>query len=246
MKKELLMALTGTALLTGTAFAGGDVHWGYSGDTGPEFWGSLTPAYSMCAYGKNQSPVNLTGFVESALDPVEFSYTATASNIVNNGHAIQADFPKGSSISVDDTEFDLLQCHYHSPSENHINGQSFPMEGHCVHADHDGNLAVVTIMYELGEKNPGIAKLWQQMPLDAGEKQELKQKVNALDLMPEDKDYYRFSGSLTTPPCSEGVRWLVLKETATVSREQVETFTDVMHHPNNRPIQPLNARKVMK
>lgn len=246
MKKELLLALTGTALLTGAAFAGGGANWGYSGDTGPEFWGSLTPAYSMCTYGKNQSPINLTGFVEAALDPVAYNYSATASNVVNNGHAIQANFPKGSSISVDGAEFDLLQCHYHSPSENHIDGRSFPMEGHCVHADHDGNLAVVTIMYELGEENGGIAKLWKQMPQKAGDQHDLQADVNALELMPEDKSYYRFNGSLTTPPCSEGVRWLVLKEAATVSQEQVDAFTAVMGHPNNRPIQPLNARKVMQ
>lgn len=116
------------------------------------------------------------------------------------------------------------------------------MEGHFVHADKDGNLAVIAVMYKLGAENPEIKKLWKQMPVEVGSKDGLAAQVRAQQLMPADKDYYRFNGSLTTPPCSEGVVWIVMKNPVTVSESQVKQFTDVMVHPNNRPVQPVNAR----
>jgi carbonic anhydrase len=120
------------------------------------------------------------------------------------------------------------------------------MEGHFVHADKDGNLAVVAVMFEEGAKNPELEKAWNRMPEKADDRQELFIKVDASKLMPASLDYYRFNGSLTTPPCSEGVTWLVMKNPVTASKEQLEKFSHTMHHPNNRPVQPVNARMIVK
>lgn len=246
MKKRFALILAGCLLGSPMAYSAGGAHWTYSGHEGPEQWGTLAPEFAACAAGKNQSPINLTGFIEANLPAIKFDYSTAATDILNNGHTIQADFKPGSTISVDGKTFELKQVHFHSPSENQINGKSYPMEGHLVHADKDGNLAVVAVMYEEGKDNKGIAGLWKQMPDAAGSKLVLAATVNGADLLPENRDYYRFNGSLTTPPCSEGVRWLVMKNPVSASREQIEHFAHVMHHPNNRPIQPVNARPVLQ
>jgi carbonic anhydrase len=220
--------------------------WGYSGEIGPEHWGELSDKYEMCAKGKNQSPIDLADFTDADLPPIEFSYSSDAKEIVNNGHSVQANYAAGSSISVDGHEYSLLQFHFHSPSENHIKGKSFPMEGHLVHADKDKNLAVVAVMFEEGKASGAMADLWEQMPSKAGDKATLSSSVNALTLLPENRDYYSFNGSLTTPPCSEGVKWMVMKQPVSVSNDQVEAFKRVMGHPNNRPVQPVNARAILE
>lgn len=169
-----------------------------------------------------------------------------AVQLVNNGHTIQADYHPGSTLVVDGKVFHLKQFHFHSPSENLIGGTSFPMEAHFVHADSNGNLAVVAVMFETGAANKEIADLWSQMPEAAGGKEVLASAVKATDLLPEDRDYYRFNGSLTTPPCSQGVIWLVMKQPLPISAGQVNQFSAVMGGPNNRPVQPLNARMVLQ
>jgi len=246
MKKAVITLITGVFLLATNSFAGSKAHWGYSGDGCPENWGKLDPAYSACDTGVNQSPINLTGFIEADLPSIDFTYSTAAYEIINNGHTVQAVFSKGSSINIDNIKFNLLQCHFHAPSENTVENKSFPMEGHCVHASDNGKLAVVAIMYEAGKANEGIAGLWDKMPHKNGDKNKLVTKVNADLFMPADKDYYRFNGSLTTPPCTEGVRWIVLKNSVSVSQEQIDKFVRVMHHPNNRPVQPVNARIIAK
>ena len=148
---------------------------------------------------------------------------------------------------VDNIKFPLVQFHFHTPSENQIEGKKFPLEGHFVHATKDGSLAVVALMFEDGAENPFIKKVWTKMPHDAGKKESLSISANEVNaLLPQDKSYYRFNGSLTTPPCSEGVRWLVLKNYTTISKEQTKEFLELFHHANNRPIQSINARKVIK
>ncbi|MGW8180242.1 MAG: carbonic anhydrase, partial [bacterium] len=221
-------------------------HWGYSGHGGPEHWGELDAQYEMCAKGKNQSPINLTGFIEAELEPLQLSYSGGATEILNNGHSIQVNYAPGSILTVDGKSFVLKQFHFHAPSENQIDGRTYPMEVHLVHADKDGNLAVIGIMMDLGEANPIISELWKKMPEKEGDTFPLASGLDAKGLLPKSKDYYRYDGSLTTPPCTEGVRWIVMKEPVSVSREQAESFEHIMHHPNNRPVQPLNARIVAK
>lgn len=232
-------------LATSSVFAESETHWSYSGETGPSEWSKLKPEYSACA-GKNQSPINLTGFIEANLQPIKFSYSVGASDMVNNGHTVQINYPSGNSIVVDNIKFELKQLHFHAPSENQINGKSYPMEVHLVHADTEGNLAVVAVMFKEAATNKALATLWPMLPKEMGEKVALPPSFAANTLLPNKRDYYRFNGSLTTPPCSEGVRWLVMKKAVSVSKEQVEAFLHSVHHENNRPVQAVNARPVLQ
>jgi len=220
-------------------------HWGYKGKEGPEHWASLTPEYGECS-GKNQSPINLTHFVEADLKDIQINYKPGGSQIVNNGHAIQINYKEGSSIVLDGKTYNLLQFHFHAPSENLIDGKSYPMEGHFVHSDSDGNLLVIAVMFDYGEENTALDSLWPIMPKHAGDKHALTHLFDASTLLPDVSDYYRFNGSLTTPPCSEGVRWIVLKDSVQVSKKQIHKFKKVMKVHNNRPVQELNARVVLQ
>ena len=266
MKKLLLFAL---ALTTANgAYAAEGTQWGYSGHEGPKNWASLTADNFACT-GKNQSPINLTGFIEAELKPIKFSYQVGGDEIINNGHTIQINYEQGSRIELDGQLFNLLQVHFHAPSENHINGQSYPLEAHFVHASKDGDLAVVAVMYEEGTpktmlkvhtdefrdkvvvavmspQDKTLEELWKVMPILSGDKHILNNRVNVDKLLPKHRDYYRFNGSLTTPPCSEGVRWLVMKEVVTISKKQINAFKAVLHEPNNRPIQVINARPILR
>jgi carbonic anhydrase len=221
------------------------VHWTYSGEEGPNHWGELSPDYAACD-GKNQSPINLTGFIEADLKPIDFTYHAGGKEIVNNGHTVQINYKAGSRIVVDGTPFELKQFHFHAPSENEIDGQSYPMEAHLVHASKEGHLAVIGVMFVEGAENKTLAQAWSHVPEKADSHHALLVPVAAAGLLPAKREYYRFNGSLTTPPCSEGVRWLVMKEPITASKKQIEAFAHLMHHPNNRPIQPTYARPVLQ
>ena len=219
-------------------------HWAYSGNAGPENWAKLTPEFGACQ-GKNQSPVDLSGFVEAELTPLRLSYAAGASKVVNNGHTVQVVYEPGSALHLDGNTYELLQFHFHAPSENRVEGKSYPLEGHLVHADKDGNLAVLALMCEEGAANAALSRLWDAPPT-AGESRPIAPVANATELLPESLDYYRFSGSLTTPPCTEGVRWLVLKQPVIASGEQIDELKRAVGHANNRPLQPLNARVVLQ
>ncbi len=232
--------------LLSTASAEDQVHWGYSGNEGPEYWGKLDTKFGLCAEGKNQSPIDLTGMIEGELPPVIVNYKEGGNEIINNGHTIQVNYLPGSSIKLNGHQFELKQFHFHSPSENLIYGKSYPMEAHFVHADANGNLAVIALMFKVGEKNLEIEKAWSLMPEKSGDSKILPRKLRADNLLPQNRDFYRFNGSLTTPPCSEGVWWLVMKEPTSASKDQIEKFSHTVNHPNNRPVQPINARIVIK
>lgn len=147
--------------------------------------------------------------------------------------------------NYDGKTFQLIQFHFHMPSENQIKGLSYPLEGHLVHSDEHGNLAVLAVMFREGERNATLASLWDTPPAE-GQKQAVSPHLNIRDMLPADLDYYRFNGSLTTPPCSEGVRWLVLKQPIVASHTQIEALTKSVGHANNRPLQPLNARAILQ
>lgn len=246
MKKSNIAILVTTLLLSANVMAAGKAHWKYSGDEGPEHWGELDNSYTTCSTGKNQSPINLTNMIEGELPALNFNYKAGGNEVINNGHTIQVNYSSGSTINIGKRSFELKQFHFHSPSENTIKGHSFPMEAHFVHADADGNLAVLAIMFELGEHNAELEKAWAHMPENEAGEHALSNTVDANMLLPLDHDYYRFNGSLTTPPCSEGVNWFVMKHFDTASQEQIDKFTHIMHHANNRPVQPVNAREVIQ
>ena len=178
--KIAVISVLAAALLSACASTAPTAHpsWGYTGAGAPEHWAQLSGDYSACK-GKNQSPINLTGFLKAELEPLKPTYVAGGQEILNNGHTIQVNFTPGSQLVVDGTAFELKQFHLHAPSENHINGKSFPMENHLVHADKDGNLTVLAIMYEEGEENAALAKFWAQSPKKGGDKAALAAPVDA-------------------------------------------------------------------
>ena len=242
--KKTLSVLAAAALMGSTAFAGDHgVEWGYTGHNAPETWGHSSDKYHTCSDGLNQSPINIAySITDPNHEPLNLDYKKGSTEVINNGHTIQVNVESGDTLIADGITFYLKQFHFHSQSENRIKGKAFPLEAHFVHLDKDGNIAVVAVMFEEGAANKDIAKIWAKMPRKAGEKNELKVADIAANLIPEKQHYYRFNGSLTTPPCTEGVRWFVLEKPLTISKEQEEQFLNVMHHPNNRPVQPLNAR----
>lgn len=245
MKRIACACVMCLAVYCGAAFAGEGAHWGYSGHEGPEHWGELDKSFEACATGRNQSPIDLTDFVEANLSSLKFDYGASATEVLNNGHTVQVNLSSGGTLTSAGHTFELKQFHFHSPSENLIDGESYPLEAHFVHADKDGNLAVVAIMFVEGAESETLAAIVKDMPEKKGDKHSISGKL-AASLLPMNKDYYRFNGSLTTPPCSEGVWWHVMKSKLYVSREQIEAFKHAMHSPNNRPLQPVNARMVLK
>lgn len=246
MKQTSVAILTTTLVFSAHVMAAGKTHWAYSGHQGPEHWGELDKSYAICGTGKNQSPINLTNMVEGKLPVLTVDYKAGGAEVLNNGHTIQVNYASGSTMTVGDRSFELKQFHFHSPSENTIEGNSYPMEAHFVHADANGNLAVIAVMFKPGKYNAELGKAWAHMPESAGGKHALSSPVDANILLPHNHAYYRFNGSLTTPPCSEGVNWFIMKFFDTASQEQIDKFTHTMHHANNRPVQPINAREVIQ
>ncbi len=218
---------------------------GYSGANGPAHWGGMSEHWSTCSTGRNQSPVDLTRLVEADLGAIEFDYRSFGAEIINNGHTVQVNYKPGSTMRVDGRTFKLLQFHFHSPSEHHIDGRDVPLEAHLVHQDENGNLAVVGVLFEERAPNDLINLLWASMPAGENQRRMLGNNITALGLLPANRSYYRYSGSLTTPPCSEGVLWLVMKEPLSVSSEQIQAFERALGFANNRPVQPANARALL-
>ena len=222
------------------------VHWAYEGKQGADNWAKLSPEFATCETGRNQSPINIENTMRASLKPLKGIQKFPAKDIVNNGHTVQANFKQGNMLVLDSAPYQMKQVHFHAPSENTINGKSYPLEAHFVHADSKGNLTVIGVMFKEGEANPGLEKLWSQLPDKEGAPVSLKSRVIPSELIPENRAYYRFSGSLTTPPCSEGVRWLLMKTPMTASKAQIEAFERAVKHHNNRPVQALNGRVIVE
>lgn len=219
-------------------------HWSYEGEGGPEHWGSLEAEYEACATGLQQSPVDLSGEVLTDLANIEFNYQPSEVNILNNGHTIQVNYDEGSSIVVDGHEYALVQFHFHAPSEHTVDGHSFPAEIHLVHSDANGALAVVGVFMELGSENADLQSVWDHMPAEESEAADAGTTVDAAELLPESGETYRYPGSLTTPPCSEGVSWFVMAEPIQISEGQLDAFQAIMS-ANNRPVQALGERELI-
>jgi len=221
-------------------------HWGYEGDVAPAHWGELSDKFKLCSSGENQSPIDIKSNFDVDLPVIQFDYSAAAKKIINNGHTIQVDVKAGSSITVDGKNYQLKQFHFHTPSENKIKGKSFPLEAHFVHRMKGKNIfAVVAVMFDEGAANPILEQIWNKIPSKVGESIKFEKSINYTQLLPKDKDYYRFNGSFTTPPCTEGVYWHVLKTPLTASKAQIAKFLATMHHPNNRNIQKTGARVIV-
>lgn len=216
-------------------------HWDYE-DTGD--WGSLGDEFAICGTGMAQSPIDITGETELNLSDIAFSYGDTALNILNNGHTIQVNADAGNSILYNGIRYDLLQFHFHHPSEHTVDGLAAPMEVHFVHRDpNTGNLAVVAVMLVEGEANAAYAPVFDNLTTATSEAAPIS-NIDLSSLLPESRQFTTYNGSLTTPPCSEIVRWLVLDEPLALSAEQIAAF-GALFEMNARPVQPLNGRDVL-
>ena len=242
------VAATVTLLVLGSALFAVEEHshWSYAGATGPAKWGTLEKEYSTCGLGKTQSPIDISDDVAKKTDlpAINFDYKASPLKIIDNGHTIQINYAPGSVITVAGKQYELVQFHFHKPSEEKLNGKSYDMVAHLVHRDQQGALAVVAVLFAANNANPLIKTLWDNLP----KKKEIETvvdavKINVADLLPTNKAYYTFAGSLTTPPCSEGVTWFVLKTPTSISTDEVARFAR-SYPMNARPVQPLNGREV--
>lgn len=222
-----------------------DVHWGYEGELGPAAWATLDSDYALCATGRQQSPINLPGEPEPTLADVTFDYRESAVHIRNNGHTIQVDYDGGSRIEIDGQPYELIQFHFHAPSEHTVADESYPIELHLVHqSPADESLAVVGVFVEEGAENAAFAPVWSHLPPEETEGAiATGATVNATGLLPTERTLYRYRGSLTTPHCDEGVIWSVMSAPIRMSASQIAAFTDIFSG-NNRPLQPLLDQEV--
>lgn len=242
---SFLSLLAGLALLPSLAASQeAKPHWSYKGEGDPGQWGKLDPAYAACSTGKTQSPIDIKGANPAGLPALKMDYNAVPLNIIDNGHTIQVNYAPGSTLTVGDHVYALKQFHFHHPSEEHVKGKKYELVAHLVHADADGNLAVVAILFQEGTPSYLLDTIWKNIPSEKEKAVDVPGvTVNVKDLLPTGLGYYTYTGSLTTPPCSEGVTWFVLKMPATLTEEEVAAFAK--HYPMNaRPIQPANGREI--
>jgi len=245
-RRHALKALAGLALCplcAPTSFAAEGAHWSYEGETGPSHWGDVDAASKVCTVGSQQSPIDIQSSIRSQLPPLQISWRAKPDMIVNNGHTIQVNSGAGNTLTVGKDKYDLLQYHFHHPSEHLIGGKSYPMEVHFVHRNAAGTLAVIGVLMAAGKPNAAFKQIVAAMPPKAGE----PVKMPAADpnlMLPADRHYYSYAGSLTTPPCSEVVNWLLLRAPIQVAQADIDAFAK-LYPMNARPAQKDNRRFVL-
>lgn len=219
-------------------------HWHYGGAENPSRWGDLSPDYHLCALGHNQSPIDFESVpVNSSLPPLKVRYRPGSLHLINNGHTIQVQGMPDSALWWNGDRYELIQFHFHTPSEHTMLGKASAMELHFVHRNAQGKIAVVGLLINVGEENPVFGKIWPYFPAKKEEKNIDFLRIHPAALFPADRSYYHYQGSLTTPPCAEGVEWFVLEQAITASAEQIEVFTQQYPY-NARPVQPQNGRLV--
>jgi carbonic anhydrase len=221
--------------------------WSYEGARGPEHWADLDPAYAACKSGKEQSPIDIRQTQRANLPPIKFEYKSGPLKIINNGYtAVRVNYAPGNGnfLTVAGSHYELRQFHFHRPSEEYVSGKPYDMVAHFMHEDSSGKIAGVAVFLKAGNANATIQRLWQHMPNTPGKEQEVAGvEVNPADLLPRDTAYYTYIGSLTAPPCTEGVTWFVLKTPVEISAEQIAAFARLYPH-DVRPPEPLNGRIV--
>ena len=220
--------------------------WSYVGKTGPINWGKLDPAYRACSQGKAQSPIDIRGArLNPSLGQIEFHYLAGPVSIENNGHTIVINVGPGSYIVAGGVRYDLLQFHFHHPGEESVKGRLPDMDVHLVHKSADGKLAVIAVRLNesMGNPNATLATLWQHLPTKVGDSQKVTDAVNPAGLLPADRGYWTYTGSLTAPPCTEGVRWFVMEQDLGISRQQLREFGE-LYRINSRALQDVHGRKI--
>ncbi|MGB7547621.1 MAG: carbonic anhydrase family protein [Terracidiphilus sp.] len=220
--------------------------WSYQGKDGPLNWGRLDPAYKACAQGREQSPIDIRGaHLNKALQPIEFHYIAGPVTLENNGHTVVVRVNPGSYIVAGGVRYDLVEYHFHHPAEEAVKGKLADMDVHLVHRSADGKLAVLAVRLSESRDFPNatLATLWDHLPAAPGQFEKIADMVNPGGLLPGDRGYWTYMGSLTTPPCTEGVRWFVFEEPLSISREQLRAFA-ALYRINSRPLQDTHGRRI--
>lgn len=217
--------------------------WTYGGTNNPTRWGELNPDFRLCGQGRNQSPINIDGSSTGVRPRIQFNYQPTPLEVENNGRTIEIPYRPGSWVIIDGRRYDLLQFHFHTPSEHQVNGISYAMEAHLVHRNNAGNIAVIGVFIQEGEENDFLEQIWEILPETVGTNEEEDISINVRDLLPGDEAHYNYRGSLTTPPCSQNVVWTVLEMPIEASAEQIDRFTEI-YQVNARPIQNINGRRI--
>lgn len=239
------LAATLFACMAFPAYASESAHWGYTGEDSPEHWGDVDTRFAECKLGHNQSPINIQRTAHTRHAPLAITFGSGGQKIVNNGHTVEV-IPEGgkpTQLTLDGDVYTLQQFHFHTLSENTLDGKQFPLEGHFVFM-HDAQPLVLAVMYEDGAPSKALVPFINQLKNVPHEEAALAQPVVLQALLPQSLHYYRFSGSLTTPPCSEGVIWLVLDHHVKLSLAQLGAFEQAIGQHNNRPVQPLNGRVI--
>ncbi len=247
-RRRVLKGLAGLALCphcAATGFAAEGPHWSYEGAEGPSHWGDLDAASKVCSAGSQQSPIDIGATIRAQLPPLKMTWGKNADTIVNNGHTIQVNFSQGSTLTLGKEPYKLLQFHFHRPSEHLIGGKNFPMEAHFVHQHASGGLAVVGVLMATGKPNAVFNKVVATMPAQAGPAVKADAAINPNGLLPVNLSYFRYPGSLTTPPCAETVEWLLLTTPIQVAEADVAGFAK-LYSMNARPVQKVNRRDVLR
>jgi carbonic anhydrase len=240
---SLSAALLGAAAAVAQEHA---AHWSYSGANGPDHWGAEDPAFATCSNGHRQSPIDIETATTAALPPINFAYKPFPLTVTDTHHTFQVNVPQGSGgITVGADHYELVQFHFHRPSEEEMHGKHYAMVAHLVHKNDKGELAVVAVLIHAGAANAFLEPVFADFPAEGTESKAAGTNADLMQLLPAKHGYYTFEGSLTTPPCSEHVRWFVLKEPVDASKEQIRQFAARYPH-NARPTQPVNARNIQQ
>ena len=227
--------------------AAADKNWAYAGPNGPTKWAKLDKSFAACGSGTLQSPIDIpdSHARKGDLPPLLFNYKASPLKIIDNGYTIQVNYAAEAWVSIEGKRYDLVEIRFHKPSEHKISGKGQEMEAQLVHRGKDGKVAVVAVLLDQGKENPLIKTLWSNLPATKDKENVVSGvQINAVSLLPANKDYYAYKGSLTTPPCSEDVSWYLLKTPVQLSADEIARFAKV-YPMNARPVQPLNDRDIL-
>lgn len=220
-------------------------HWSYSGEVGPQAWGGLRAEFSLCSSGQRQSPIDIREGLAVDLEPIRFDYQSSHFGVIDTGHTVQVNVAPGNFIELAGRRFELQQFHFHRPSEERIDGRQFDMVVHLVHRNSEGKQAVVAVLLDRGSVQPVVQAVWSNLPLEKHHETRARSTIDLSQLLPADRRYYTYMGSLTTPPCSEGVQWVVMRHPVALSAEQLDIFAR-LYPMNARPLQAASGRRIMQ
>ncbi len=220
-----------------------DIRWGYTGEGAPDRWGQLTPEFRQCAIGTRQSPIDIRDTIRVDQEKIQFDYRPSKFAVVDNGHTVQVNVAPGNSMEVMGRRYELQEFHFHRPSEERINGRQYDMVAHLTHKDADGRLATIAVLLERGQDQPLIQAVWNHLPLEKGDTYEAPIPIDLNQLLPKDRGYFTYMGSMTTPPCTEGVLWMVFRQPVQLSTQQISIFSR-LYPMNARPLQAGSGRLI--